>query len=189
MLIDHAYARAYVRLHVLSWRLVGDVAIVVVRLAAGLGGAAAVLLMLREVVRRAVLRLSLQVPHVRRLHVAARLLLSGRRATMHHVIIARVTAHIVHLLINHTCLVVFIHAEPRSILVSQFKLGLVALNVAPLGQGVDARLLHMLSHVFPHVLCVALFQSAVLALLDIAEVVCVEEQTRVLLLLLQESHR
>ena len=188
MLISHAYARDYVCLHVLSWRLVGDVTIVVVRLATGQVGATAVLLMLREVVRRAVLRLSLQVPHVRRLHVAARLL-SGRRTTMHHVIIARVTAHIVHLLINHTCLFVFIHAEPGSILVSQFELGLVALHVAPLGQGVDARLLHMLSHVLPHVLRVALFQSAVLALLDIAEVVCVEEQTRVLLLLLQESHR
>ena len=108
---------------------------------------------------------------------------------MHHVIIARVAAHIVHLLINHTCLFVFIHSEPGSILVSQFELGLVALHVAPLGQGVDARLLHMLSHVLPHVLRVALFLSAVLALLDIAEVVCVEEQTRVLLLLLQESHR
>ena len=47
----------------------------------------------------------------------------------------------------------------------------------------------MLSHVLPHVLRVALFLSVVLALLDIAEVVCVEEQTRVLLLLLQESHR
>lgn len=106
---------------------------------------------------------------------------------MHHITIARVTAHIVHLLVNHACLV--IHTEPRSILVSQFELGLVALNVAPLGHGVDTRLLHMLSHILPHVLCVALFQSALLGLLDIAEVVCVEEQTRVLLLLLQESHR
>lgn len=95
---------------------------------------------------------------------------------MHHVIIARVAAHIVHLLVNHTCLVVLIHAEPRSILVSQFKLGLVALDIAPLGQGVDAGLLNMLSHVLPHVLRVALFQPAVLRLLDIAEVVCVEEQ-------------
>ena len=71
LLISHAYARDYVCLHVLSWRLVGDVTIVVVRLATGQVGATAVLLMLREVVRRAVLRLSLQVPHVRRLHIAA----------------------------------------------------------------------------------------------------------------------
>ena len=94
---------------------------------------------------------------------------------MHHVIIARVAAHIVHLLINH--LVIFIHSEPRSILVSQFELGLVALDIAPLGQSVDAGLLHMLSHVLSHVLCVTLFQSAVLHLLDIAKVVGVEEQT------------
>ena len=56
---------------------------------------------------------------------------------MHHVIVARVAAHIVHLLVNHTCLIVLIHAEPRSILVSQFELGLVPLDIAPLRQSVD----------------------------------------------------
>ena len=56
---------------------------------------------------------------------------------MHHVIVARVAAHIVHLLVNHTCMIVLIHAEPRSILVSQFELGLVPLDIAPLCQSVD----------------------------------------------------
>ena len=167
LLISDATSWNYVRLYLLRWCLVGDVPIDVAastRTRTGQSCGTSILLILRwwlVVVRCGVVCFTLQMPHITRLHIATTglLLLGCCHSTVHHVSIARVAAHIVHLLVNHTWLVliILIHAKPRGILICKFELGLVALALASLSQGIDAWILDVLAHVFANMLGIALF--------------------------------
>ena len=92
---------------------------------------------------------------------------------MHHVHVAGVSAHVVHLLVDEARMVLvgLVHAEPLSVLIGQLELGLVV-------PGIDPRLLDALPHILPPVLRLALVLAVIarLILLDIAKIVRIEQQ-------------
>ena len=119
-----------------------------------------------------VLRLAMHVPLVCRLDVAGRLLLGWVSATtVHHVHIAGMSAHVVHLLVDEArvVLVRLVHTEPLSVLICQLELGLIV-------PGINPRLLDALAHILPPVLLLVLVLATIarLILLDVAKVVRIE---------------
>ena len=84
-------------------------------------------------------------------------------------------------------LVDLVHAEPRSILVCQLELGLEALAVATLALvGTPVMVMERLTHVGSQVLRRVELSGFVLTL-NVAEARRVEEQARILLLLLKQA--
>lgn len=101
---------------------------------------------------------------------------------MHHICVARVST------VAIVMLIMLIHTEPRRVLIGELELRLEAFAVTALRHCIGTRLLDAFSHVFAQVLRLALILATVLSLLHIAKVLSVEQEARVFLLLLHESH-